>query len=206
MAFIPFTDGVHVTINATWDGQLAINDLFFLFEPGAPSLTDVTTIAEDIDAWWGAGFLPLVCDTYHYNFTRARGLTSISDFEAEISTSAGVGAVTSESVPNNVCPCVSFRTGVAGRSYRGRNYVAGTPNTKVVGNIIDNGFQADIVTLYDQILQGGSADPTPWQWVVASFVHLNAPRTAALATPIVEVLWTDNIVDSQRRRLPGRGR
>jgi hypothetical protein len=32
------------------------------------------------------------------------------------------------------------------------------------------------------------------------------PRTEGIATPVTQVVITDHTIDSQRRRLPGRGR
>jgi hypothetical protein len=41
--------------------------------------------------------------------------------------------------------------------------------------------------------------------VVVSRYHLGAPRVTGIATPVITYLATDNNVDSQRRRLTGRG-
>ena len=44
----------------------------------------------------------------------------------------------------------------------------------------------------------------PWSMVVVSRYENNAPRAEGIAT-LVDRLSSDGVIDSQRRRLPGRG-
>jgi hypothetical protein len=65
------------------------------------------------------------------------------------------------------------------------------------------------ITAYEQLLTVGSIISAEWV-IVSRFSGVDAdkkpiPRAAAVITPITAVTVVDNIVDSQRRRLPGRG-
>jgi hypothetical protein len=76
----------------------------------------------------------------------------------------------------------------------------------VVGNTFDATKADNLVQAYiDGILT--NADITAsWEMVVVSTVENKAPRASALVQPVTSVLYTDLTVDSQRRRLTGRGR
>jgi hypothetical protein len=43
-------------------------------------------------------------------------------------------------------------------------------------------------------------------WCIVSRFSGGQPRTAGEVYPVIAALVTDNVADSQRRRLPGRGR
>jgi hypothetical protein len=75
----------------------------------------------------------------------------------------------------------------------------------VVGSTVTTSHANDIVAAYNQLLS-----PSPYVgtavWSVVSTQHNKAPRTNAVVLPITNALCVDTTVDSQRRRLPGRGR
>jgi hypothetical protein len=101
---------------------------------------------------------------------------------------------------------VSFRSALSGRSFRGRNYIPCLTNSQVTGNLIDVSWQGDIINAYAELLFGGGALPAGWVWVVVSRFTNNLPRVTGIFSEVFSVLVTDTIVDSQRRRLPGRGK
>jgi hypothetical protein len=77
-------------------------------------------------------------------------------------------------------------------------------------NQIDSATAAAFVDAYSLLLDFGQDIGASWV-VVSRFSGVDAngdpiPRAAGVTTPITSVLVVDNIVDSQRRRLPGRGR
>jgi len=113
------------------------------------------------------------------------------------------GTLTSPSVPGNVTWCVKFLTGLTGRSYRGRNYIMGMTEDATVGNQMDAGRAAAFVANYEALLD--LVDATDFTWVVLSRVQNNVPLANAIGAPIINVGYTDLNLDSQRRRLTGRG-
>jgi hypothetical protein len=70
-----------------------------------------------------------------------------------------------------------------------------------------NVVSADFVAIWDAFYNGliGGADIDPWVWVVASRITNGAPRVTGLSQPVTSWLVVDLAVDSQRRRLNGRG-
>jgi len=93
--------------------------------------------------------------------------------------------------------CVSLRTGLAGRRFRGRKFFSGIPKANVADNTIDSALCDDIVNGVGTMMSALNANATPLS--VVSFVGLTV-------TAVTAALCTDNFVDSQRRRLTGRGR
>jgi hypothetical protein len=113
----------------------------------------------------------------------------------------GGTAVSSE--PGNVSFCVSLRSLSAGRSFRGRKYIPGMPITQRVGNTVQPGWVTDLLDAFNNLITVlNAADRL---LVVVSRIAAGVARIEALATPVVSVTNTDFFIDSQRRRLTGRG-
>jgi hypothetical protein len=79
----------------------------------------------------------------------------------------------------------------------------GLTENDVAGNQLNSIVQAAFVAAYEELLD--PAVITVGEWSVASRFTNNEPRTTGISAPVTAVQATDNIVDSQRRRLPGRG-
>jgi hypothetical protein len=100
--------------------------------------------------------------------------------------------------------CLSLRTEASGRSFRGRKYVAGVPQTKVAGNQIVSAWAGDILTAMNDLIAVLSA--LNQVLTVVSRVADGIDRITAVTTAVANVTYTDLNIDSQRRRLTGRGR
>lgn len=117
------------------------------------------------------------------------------------------GAVVSASLPNSVTIAVKFSTPFTGRSTRGRNFFIGLTETDVTANVVASVKLADIQQVYANLQSyvdtyfGGDV-----QHSVASLYSAGLPRAAAVSYPVTAYSVTNAVVDSQRRRLPGRGR
>jgi len=113
-------------------------------------------------------------------------------------------------LPSNVSLSISFRTALRGRSFRGRNYVVGLAvDDQLDQNSIKPTVMSAWVDAYTELIALASGAGATW--IVASrFSGVDGdghpvPRAAGVTTPITNVVATDNTIDSQRRRLPGRG-
>jgi len=106
-------------------------------------------------------------------------------------------------MPGNVAITVTFKTNQRGRSFTGRNYISGIPSNQVVGNTVDVNWCADLAAAYNAILT--DVPEILGTWVVVSRFHNKAPRAVGLDTAVRNAVMTDNHIDSQRRRLNGRG-
>jgi hypothetical protein len=119
-----------------------------------------------------------------------------------------VGQHTNPLLPSNVTAAIKWGTGQMGRSKRGRTYHIGlaefSVNLDVLVDGVRTGLHANYTALLTRLATAG------YNLVVASFYSgVDAdgkpiPRAAAVVTPITTVT-VDPIIDSQRRRLRGRG-
>lgn len=194
----------------TLDGQRVENTLWFEF--GTPPLAaDLTALGGLLLTWWGTNIGPLASQGLQ---VREVVCTSMHSAVAPQATSTPSGALTGGSVneimPNNVSMTVSFRTGLRGRSFRGRNYVTGLTIDQVTGNQIIPAVVADFIAAYEAL--GTAISGSGWTWIVASrFSGVDPttkkpiPRAAGVTEPVIAVVVVDAFVDSQRRRLPTRG-
>lgn len=205
MPFVNLPYGIKLVAEYNKDGQVCLN-IFWCTKntPAAVILSDLTNAANAVQTWWNAARVSL---TSQMSLTSIKAIDwSVPDGgEYEIgSPSNAAGAVTTSSpLPNNCAIAITQLTAKRGRSQRGRTYLAGvctgslnTQNTLNAAplNVYINSFGAFRTALSASGLTQ----------VVASFVTLGAPRANGQGTAVIGNS-ADNILDSQRRRLPGRG-
>lgn len=203
--FQPVEDCVQVTIEGSLDGQLTINDLYFRSTIGPRTAPDVVALTTAIANWYGATMAPLLNENWEGRVAKGKGLSSATPFVALVSMTGVVGEQTGDQLPNNCTMAVHFATGAAGRSRQGRNYVPVLDRDDVVGNFIDSGWAANVVTAYSELIFPGSYVPDGWIWVVVSRMQGGVRPPEGEFHEILSVSVVDLVVDSQRRRLPGRG-
>jgi len=203
MAFIPVPDVAQFNIRGTLDNQRIENPLYFR-NVNTWDVEGLEAAAGLVADWFEDNILPIVTTDYVLREVYAIDLTTENSGSATHTVAASTqGLDASPALPNNVAICVSFRTAQRGRSFRGRNYIAGLTEGDVTGNTIAAAQSSALVTAYGQLFSlfppGGAF------WVVVSRFTANLPRTVGISTPVTSVLIVDSTVDSQRRRLPGRG-
>ncbi len=211
MPFIPVPQCAQVQIQGVIDGQETINDLYFSHGTTI-DITALQALADAVDNWYWASILPELSNDFTYVRTIVTDLTTNTSGVAFQSANTGPGGVTGESNPNNVAACISFRTALRGRNWRGRNFIPGIPGSVVTLNTIGNAFITNVQAGYRLLKFGGTTIPGDWSWVVVSRysgVDVNGkpiPRTSGVVELVTDALFVDPTVDSQRRRLPGRGK
>lgn len=207
MAFIPCPNVIQVEVRGLVDAQRVENVLYFLTDSPPVSPSDVELVAGVIDFWWRDSMIPCLPSAYVYRETYAMDLSSETGptwTEAQAGPVPGTRPAPGGVLPNSATLAVSFRTAQRGRSHRGRNYVALLARNDVVGNEVVTNLQSALVSAYEELLPGGGMFSN-FLWVVLSRYGNGAPRPQGLTTTITSVIIVDNIVDSQKRRLPARG-
>lgn len=207
MVFVPGNNIFKVDIRQGLFGQNVSNTLYFRAVEPPVTASDVDTLAAEVQAFW-EGYL-----STHVVEDLTLEEIYITDLSTQTSptytypvTPAARGSRTGEPLPSNCTFCVSFRTNGRGRSSRGRNYVSGLAEADVGGNILDPTEADGIVNAYSAgILQNLNLSGF-MEWVVVSSIQDGQLRAQLLAQPVTSVLYSDRIIDSQRRRLTGRGR
>lgn len=202
MAFIPIPNAATLEYIYSWDGQICENVLTYQCNTTvtAVQLQSLTTAAL---SWWNANLKPLVNGQAALLTVKATDLTSASGPVIEDTTGLPiVGTGSGTPVPNNVTVAIKLITANRGRSYRGRIYHVGLSNALVTNNTVSVATRNSLKNAWLAALSLGTLGL--WTLSVGSRYSNNAPRTTGLATPVTDIS-VNQIVDSQRRRLPERG-
>lgn len=200
--FVPVDKGIEVACRFILDGQYVQTGAWFQ-APDVPTASDLEAAALVMSQWWGdissnvsQMLIPLAFQAYDRT-AQVRPSFILTSF-----TPAN-GAITGEIAPNSVAACVSFLTGFGHISGRGRSYLMGIGVSQLTNNQFEPAQRAAWLAAYEQIrLDAASAGLTH---VIVSRYHDGLPRPLGVCVPVI-ACRIDPYVDSQRRRLPGRGR
>lgn len=202
MGFVPFLTTAQVEMRFVQAGQ-KVENVYHVKKVGGWTVETMEELAADFVSWWSGTQKAYAPITLGLVMVAVKDLTT--QYSAGIEYTTGLplaGENTDEQMPNNVTAAVKFTTGLRGRSFRGRVYYIGLTNQHVIANTIDpghvttmNGWFANLITRL------GALDA---QLVVASRIGGGVERTTGISTPVLSAS-VDATVDSQRRRLPGRG-
>jgi hypothetical protein len=104
---------------------------------------------------------------------------------------------------SNVACCVTLRTDLRGRNFRGRYYLGGIDLSALASAIqYTTGFLTSVLTTFGALKT--AIDALGALWVVVSHFTGNIARGSGLKTPVTAIS-VDSYLDSQRRRLGLRG-
>jgi hypothetical protein len=213
MPFVPVPNTVAVDVVYELDSQSIENTLYFS-KATAVAPEDLAALVEKVNETIRGNLIPLLSNVIH--LLRVVGtLLDVVEGLVYVSTTSLplAGGISEEPVPSNVAGCISLRTGLSGRSFRGRNYIPAIPNSLVSLNTMSSVFTTDVEGAYAQLRT--NVDEIGWTHVIVSrfsgFTIVDSrkvptPREEGIATPVINSFFVDATVDSQRRRLPGRGR
>lgn len=167
-------------------------------EPALQALCDA------MDLFWGTEFTPTLGAQYSYVRTVVTGLEFNPDTQVESHASSGGGTNEGTFLPNNVTFSIKRWGTFTGRSARGRIYVPGIIQEFCVdtNHLLEAKADAWLDLLNELVEPTFAAD---WTHVVWSYQFDKAPRDPAYPYIIANYTWVDLTLDSQRRRLPGRG-
>lgn len=197
--------GARVTlVTVLGSGQIANNVLHFENLGGWTS-GSLTEIADAVAAIWGdSAFGAYVSASAIRKEVIAASLEAGAPPSALHTVNAAGLQTSSPVLPANVSLAIKLSTALSGRSFRGRLYHPTLMESWVTGDIVDGGVRDGLVEQYSRFL-GIYGVSTPYSWSVLSKQIHNDPRFEGVLTNVTAVS-ADNVVDSQRRRLLGRGR
>jgi hypothetical protein len=206
MAFVGKDNCVQANLRFTQDEQLMENTLYFEYKGGTLDVPAMVVLGDDLITWWLTSVGAHLVTALTFREIYLTDLSSKTAPTATVTTGLPAQAsVAQNSLPNNSAACISFRSAGRGRSSRGRNYIPAISEASVIGNSISAALQANLVAGYEDLMDAATYTDD-WTWIVYSRFENGLPRAEALIAPVDAVVFTDNIIDSQRRRLPGRGR
>lgn len=172
------------------------------------SLSDLQTLRGVFNSWdqtyWASqrsGGVTLVR-------IRTKGLDTdhepMEDYVLPVPRPGGQGGT---NLPNNATFCIKLASGLAGRSQRGRLYFIGlNSNALTAPNEVGAGFATALCVYLGNLKTMLAAANPNWKLVITSFRTGGAWRTAGQNMAVDTFVAVDYHVDSQRRRLTGRGR
>lgn len=205
MAFIPVPETVRVEMRYNYVSQQVENTLYFKCNTGI-NTSKMQDLGEYLITDWNTNVKTGSPDSLRLREVYIIDLTTAVAPAVTVTTGLpSDGAANIQSAPNNVSLTCSFRTFGRGRSSRGRNYLLGVREDEVANNVVDATFKNRWSEFFNDI-----TDPFPlsddWTWSVVSLIENKAPRSEGLVQQVLTHVYVDSTVDSQRRRLPGRGR
>lgn len=210
MPFVPVENTVLVEFRYLYDSQKCENTLWFTAEE-APTPANMTVLLGSLRSWFTSDLADFMVEDVSLSELVATDQTSNTGPQVGVDTTDLTGNVEETGNPGNVTYTVSFRTAFRGRSFRGRNYICGVP-ISVVENInhVLATYRSGLVAAYTNLITTVDLGVYVWSAVsrfsgVDPDTHVPIPREAGISTPITSATTVDDILDSQRRRLPGRG-
>lgn len=204
MPFIAAPNIVELQFRYTLQGERAMNRIHV--NVGAvPNAVVMSDLADAALAWWTSNVRTIVSDTLALREVYLKSLHAA--IAPEVTITSGLpssGTMTVPPLPSSVSLAVSLRSNQTGRSARGRWFWCGFAEDQVDGNIVTGGtitsIDAALTNLKNEI------DGLGHTWVVVSFFSGGVPRPGGpVYSDVVTIAVVDPVVDSQRRRLPGRG-
>jgi hypothetical protein len=187
-------------INWETEGEPWANVWHFTGLGGLPLSNPAPTDASLIRGLIGSALMPFLSKTTTLQTVELRLLDSQ---ESPVATSLGltqyVGAVDSPPVPLNVALCVTLKTGVGGRSGRGRSYLTGMAELNCNARTFESSYTVPLLQAWNLMLS--SFNGSSLNQAVLSRNVGGVVRPVGLARLVTVATLTDSRIDTQRRRL-----
>lgn len=204
--WIPAPGVIQLEAIYTYLGQTCENVYHFEISGGAgtPTISQMTAAAVSLEGWEHGAMLGLRSPSCTLKLVRARDISQQNGPVVEHDpTTAVTGTQTGIALPGNVTVAVKWSTGRGGRSFRGRTYHIGLTTNMVTGDQLSSSFFNSMISSY-QALLNQQVEDNALTGVVVSYSANKFWRSTAVSTPILAPSIDPNL-DSQRRRLAGRG-
>lgn len=203
MAFQAVPDTAKVAVVMQYSSEDLIN-VFHFRRTTVWGLPELESLLETVGTVWVNDIMIHLSQYVYFLRVEGRGLRAIDDVSAEYVLSTPViGSRGNQGVPANVAFAITHLTGRAGRSFRGRTFFGGFSEDDVDRSLLvsarADGLRNGLVSLRNVTSQLG------WTQVVVSRYENRQRRPVGVTIPVTGFRYRDNVVDSQRRRLPGRG-
>lgn len=203
MAFIPAVNTGKFELVYNDIGQVTEN-VFHIQFGGAIDTADLIAMCAALVNWWDINMQPITSVGAQLTKIIARDLTTAGGVGIEYTTGLPLSGTGTSALTSSVTVATKLSTGFTGRSFRGRSYFIGMPADALSAdpNVISTTFASAVDAAFEALIGAIVAEGA--KLVVASFFSDLAPRPTAVLTEVIAAS-VDRFVDSQRRRLTGRG-
>lgn len=201
--FTPFPNVAQVTLNFIEFDNTLVN-VFHVMQSTPFDITGLQDLAGLFVDWHTAHIAPAQSSSVGLATIVAKALDSETAPAIEYTTGLPVvgGQTTDPGLPANVTVAIKWTTGLRGRNYRGRTFFVGLCEGMVSGNKVSESVVGALSLAYNALIDELVAEN--YTLVVASRWLNKTQRITGVSTPIL-LASVDEWVDSQRRRLTGRG-
>jgi hypothetical protein len=178
-------------------GQV-LNNVLHFDQPGSWSDAELLTLAQEIETWWKASMREAIAPDVQLVGIRTESVTGVhaGPVDQPVTTdNTGTGDLP---LPNNVTLAVGLHTVLGGANFTGRVYLVNPKAERwaATSDTYDNTGIAELLAAF-AALRDFAFSITDTFWVVYS-------RLLGSGSIITDIV-INNVLDSQRRRLPGRG-
>lgn len=204
MPFQPVPQAVQMDVRYIWDSQQVQNSFNFRV-PSDVSSGDCIPIGLGVINAFSSNCIALTATNCRLIGTHFTDLSAADGFSRDVPALPNVpGGSATASLPNNVTQAIHLSTEVRGKSGSGRFYPPGIVEGVVDGNQVQSIWGEAWIGFIDDVRS--VALDNGWELVVVSRYANKVKRETGVTYSVTGFSVRDNIVDSQRRRLPGRGR
>lgn len=210
MPFVPVSDTLAIELVYEYAGQTVENTSYVHSTPGW-TIESISTFLDELRVLVQEELMPLLSTTIALVRLVGTLLDAVDAASVTLTVSPPFpGSTGGANLPNNSAYVVTFLTAGRGRSKRGRNYIAGlTVNDEADPNRVNTTFRTGLLAFYDAYLALCATNSVELV-VVSRFSGVDGdgrpiPRAAGVVTDVIGFTTFDTVLDSQRRRLPGRG-
>jgi hypothetical protein len=195
-----------LVLDGTYVGNQMVNTFGFKQRTGASGFQGQLLI-DAFQAGVLPAYLPLINGGMTVQVMRCRDVVPGTSTPAEETLSSGnVGTNLGTTIPSQCAALVSWKTALAGRSYRGRTYIPAQMSNDWGGiGDIQSSFRVKIQTFVTTMLTVfGPSGISDFQFSIISRYHDKAERPTPVATPVTAGIIRD-VIATQRKRRKGIG-
>lgn len=207
--FIPIDKCIRVELIYK-NGPLVAENVIYFDCSFAPAVTDLPALASTIITEWSNNLRAKISNNWSLTSVKITSMQSAIAPMLEYTTGLPLaGSNNTPAAPPNVTICISFKTGMSGRSARGRVYHIG-----IGANVVSH--QGAVTPATADLIRTGWANfitAVVWSGTSPELIHCVASfrtnkqwRDQGVKYEVTSYTLADYNADSMRRRLPGRGR
>jgi len=181
-----------------------IENTIWVQQAEPPTAGQLELLTDSIVTWWDTEMAPLLSNQISLVLVQATYKGDVTGPQFINSLTVPItGESLTHAIANGAALVVKFGTSNIGRSFRGRNYIAGAPDNVCVDSVFTVDFVGDVLAAY-QALPAALSDVSAAH-VVVSRRTAGAERPTGIATLVTSYSNTNRGTRSQRRRNPGVG-
>lgn len=203
--FVPLLYGAQVQIIHQLDTEIVTNRLWFSFDTGPFTLSDLQGCSDGVASWWVDMVLPFLSADLVTATVLADDWTADPPPNSAATTVNQFGGVAAESSTANVAIVVPFRWPRGIRLKKNKHYVAGVPEQEITLNTPSADIRNALFEAYAALIDRARlfSPILHWRWVGASAWVNNNLRSEQLyyeiQGPQLDGLFK---LGQRRRRLP----